>query len=30
MGRRNQNIAIRVEAPLGPHARRAITVKGAT
>jgi flagellar motor switch protein FliM len=29
MGRRNQNIAVRVEAPLGPHARRAITVKRA-
>jgi len=30
MGRRNQNIAVRVDAPLGPHARRAITLKQAT
>jgi flagellar motor switch protein FliM len=30
MGRRNQNIAVRVEAPLGPNARRAITIKRAT
>ncbi len=29
MGRRNHNIAVRVEAPLGPHARRAITIQRA-
>jgi flagellar motor switch protein FliM len=29
MGRRNQNIAVRVEASLGAHARRAITLKRA-
>jgi flagellar motor switch protein FliM len=29
MGRRNNNIAVRIEAPLGPQARQAITVKPA-
>jgi flagellar motor switch protein FliM len=29
MGRRNQNIAVRIEAPLGLNARNAITLKRA-